>query len=106
MVLSVAFSPDGQTVLTGHADNTARLWDAATGQQIRQLVGHTGPVTSVTFSVDGHYVLTGSQDGTARVWDTSYNDTIRFVCGLLWRDLSKEEAVHYGISLATPTCTP
>jgi WD40 repeat protein len=33
-VLAVAFSPDGQTVLTGSRDGTARLWDALTGQPL------------------------------------------------------------------------
>ena len=31
-VQAVAFSPDGQTALTGSSDNTARLWDVRTGQ--------------------------------------------------------------------------
>jgi len=31
---AVAFSPDGKSVLTGSWDNTARIWDAATGQPI------------------------------------------------------------------------
>src|SRR5689334_21361849 len=30
-VSSVAFSPDGTQVLSGSDDNTAKLWDAATG---------------------------------------------------------------------------
>jgi hypothetical protein len=33
-VSSVTFSPDGKTVISGAADGTAKLWDAATGQQI------------------------------------------------------------------------
>src|SRR5437763_3271487 len=33
-VLSVAFSPDGTTVITRSVDNTARLWDVSTGRQL------------------------------------------------------------------------
>ena len=36
---AVAFSPDGKLVLTGSADNTARLWDAATGKPVATLAG-------------------------------------------------------------------
>ncbi len=41
-VAAVAFSPDGKTILTGSADNTARLWDAATGGPIGQPLEHRG----------------------------------------------------------------
>ena len=50
---SVAFSPDGERVLTGSSDNTARLWDAASGEPIHALRGHEGYVRSVAFSPDG-----------------------------------------------------
>ena len=40
---SVAFSPDGTRIVSGSADNTVRLWDAATGQPVgNPLTGHTG----------------------------------------------------------------
>ena len=41
MVTSVAFSPDGKTMLTGCSDKTARLWDAATGQPIGPPIPHS-----------------------------------------------------------------
>src|ERR1700732_5116023 len=66
---SVAFSPDGARVLTGSADKTARLWDAATGKEIRGFTGHEDVVMSAAFSPHGARVLTGSQDETARLWD-------------------------------------
>jgi len=70
-VWAVAFSPDGKAVLTGSADNTARLWDAATGKPIGQPLAHKGAVNAVAFSPDGKAILTGSADGTARLWDAA-----------------------------------
>jgi eukaryotic-like serine/threonine-protein kinase len=52
--LSVAFSSDGKTILTGgHWDGTARLWDAATGRPVGQPMKHSASVSSVAFSPDG-----------------------------------------------------
>ncbi len=59
---STAFSPDGHMVVSANGDNSARLWDAATGKQIRSFEGHTDKVSSVAFSPDGRFVLTGSYD--------------------------------------------
>src|ERR1039458_6622125 len=70
-VTSVAFSPDGRLVLTGSKDMTARLWEAASGNEIRRFEGHTDRVTAVAFSPDGHEVLTGSGDKSARLWDAA-----------------------------------
>src|SRR5215470_1308806 len=39
-VVSVAYAPDGETVLTGSADGTAILWDARSGVLLHTLQGH------------------------------------------------------------------
>ncbi|MGZ4413309.1 MAG: nSTAND1 domain-containing NTPase [Gaiellaceae bacterium] len=70
-VWSVAFSPDGSRVVTASPDKTARLWDAASGEELQVLRGHTDTVWSAVFSPDGSRVVTASADGTARVWDAA-----------------------------------
>jgi hypothetical protein len=45
-VFSAAFSPDGKRIVTGSGDGTARVWDAATGEQIQALEGPRGRVTA------------------------------------------------------------
>ncbi len=69
MVYSVAFSPDGKMIATGSWDNSARLWDAATGRPLGQPLEHSGHVFGVAFSPDGKTIVTASGDKTARLWD-------------------------------------
>jgi len=70
-VNSVAFSPDGKTIVSGSRDKTIRLWDT-TGKPIGQpLKGHQAGVYSVAFSPDGKTIVSGSRDKTIRLWDTT-----------------------------------
>jgi WD40 repeat protein len=70
-VTSLAVSADGRLVVTGSRDDTARLWDAATGEELRCLRGHMDDVTSLAFSPDGRWVATGSRDDSVRIWEVA-----------------------------------
>ena len=69
-VLCVAFSPDGTQIVSGSADKTLRLWDAASGAHLNMLEGHSDLVQSVVFSPDGTQIIFNSQGNTLQLWDT------------------------------------
>ena len=62
----MAWSPDGKRLATASWDKTAKVWDAASGQELLTLKGHTGMVISVAWSPDGKRLATASDDKTAR----------------------------------------
>jgi WD40 repeat protein len=67
-VKCVAISPDGKYGLSGSEDNPLRLWDLATGKEVRSFQGHTKEVWGCAFTPDGKPV-SASWDATAKVWD-------------------------------------
>jgi WD40 repeat protein len=56
---------------TWSADGTARLWDAATGQEVLPPLRHEDLVRGAVFSDDENRILTWSDDKTARLWDAA-----------------------------------
>lgn len=77
---TVAFSPDGKYVLTGHW-NSARLWDLQTGKFLREYSGYLGNITTVAFSPDGRQVLTNNKYNTATLYDTQTGTPLQTFAG-------------------------
>ncbi|MEJ2118418.1 MAG: hypothetical protein P8Y36_11230 [Alphaproteobacteria bacterium] len=91
----------------GSDDHTLKLWDVATGEELRTFRGHSSHVNSVAFSPDGstvvsggagetlailpdgRTVITGSADYSLKLWDvasgkelstlTGHSDTVQSV---------------------------
>src|SRR5207249_3654536 len=88
-VWSVAFSPDGKTILTGSGNPTlnstqgearlweARPWKAPPKRPFGQDLSQAEAVTIVALSQDGRTILTGSRSGTVRLWDAATGQELR-----------------------------
>lgn len=74
-VLSVAFSPDGRSLLTTSEDDSARIWDIESGQETGRFT-HRDDVGTAQFSPDGRFVVTASLDNTARLWNVQNGQEI------------------------------
>ncbi|MFM6026615.1 MAG: hypothetical protein ACKPER_27480, partial [Dolichospermum sp.] len=59
-VLSLAYSPDGQTLASGSDDKTIKLWNTRTGNLLQTLTGHSDSVLSLAYSPDGQTLASGS----------------------------------------------
>ena len=68
-IWSVAISADGERIVTGSVDQTAKVWEAVSGRELLTLRGHSAQIWSVVFSPDGQRIVTGSGDQTAKVWE-------------------------------------
>lgn len=63
----------GQTRVAGASgnfplDNSLKVWDLESGEDLCTLTGHTGRVTAVAVTLDGHHVISSSWDRTLKVW--------------------------------------
>jgi WD40 repeat protein len=87
-VPAVAWSPDAKLLVTAGVDRSLRVWDARSGEMLRALTNHTGPVHCVAFRPPGPangnphpYCASGSEDRTVRVWQPGIGRMVRIVRG-------------------------
>lgn len=74
---ALAFSPDGQTLVSGSSDKTVKLWNAQTGELQHTLYGHARPVDAVAFAPNGKIIASGSRDRTVKLWDVQKGELIK-----------------------------
>lgn len=70
-VTAVAFSMEGQNIVSASIDGKVKLWYAGVGvlSLVKELKAHKGPVTSVAFSPDDKTVASASSDKTVKLWE-------------------------------------
>lgn len=89
-MFSVAFSPDGTSLVSGSLDRTLKVWDLTNTRRIADapgpkpagshgvcassLAGHKDYVLSVGITPDGQWIVSGSKDRTIQFWNTTTGD--------------------------------
>jgi WD40 repeat protein len=70
-VTSLAFSPDGKTLVSGDDKGTIKLWDVTGGKELASFTGHAGKVLCLAISADGKVLASGGQDKKIKLWNTA-----------------------------------
>ncbi|HEY5777813.1 MAG TPA: TIR domain-containing protein [Terrimicrobiaceae bacterium] len=114
-VTSIAFSPDGSTLVSGGFDGSVRLWDWKQRRQVaaplhvfeQRHSGSSNEVRCLSFSPDGASVAAGTQDGDFCIWDVSARrlrgEAVRFggtVTSVVFSPDSKSLAVSNVVDLS------
>ena len=54
-----------------------KLWELATGREVRSFIGHSDKIWSVAFSSDGRFALSGSSDKMLKLWEVATGKELR-----------------------------
>jgi len=86
-----AWSPDGERILITYEDQTARVWDAASGEQLLSFDGHQDRISGGSWSPDSRWIASGDLSGNVILWDATsgnvintYSDSQTYVNRITW----------------------
>nr|MDZ8101219.1 WD40 repeat domain-containing protein [Nostoc sp. DedSLP01] len=75
-VNAVAVTPNGQQVISASSDNTLKVWNLATGEELFTLTGHSDWVKGIAITPNGQQVISASDDHTLKVWNLATGEEL------------------------------
>ncbi len=80
-VSAIAFSPDGQQLVSSSFDKTIKLWDTNSGKCVKTLLGHRNRIWTVAFHPNGTQIASGGDDNHTKIWDLERGCCIKTIVG-------------------------
>ena len=91
------YSADGNRIVTGGRDKTAKVGGANTGQELITLKRHEGMVLSVVYNPDRKRIATAGRHGIVKIYTTDMDELLEIAESRVSRQLTAEEKERYGV---------
>jgi WD40 repeat protein len=92
---NAVFSPDEKFIVTSNSDGTAKVYDVATGKELRTLNGQCDYLIDAFYSPDGKYIITIGEDSAAILFD-AYSGNIKLKFDDVYNDIDEAKFILNG----------
>jgi len=80
-VYCIAWSPDGQSLVSGGKDGKVRVWSTTSYRPGLVIPAHSGDVNEVALFDSGRKLASGGEDGVIRIWDVVTGNCLKELNG-------------------------